>query len=637
MSDFSNIIAEINTNLPDNNTQQITAKKLRDTLIDLTDVIDENMDDFEDNINQDFSDLSTNLTDDISHYKNDIDAIVDCVVTDVDGIKKYVDVKEVDQVKRGYIEASNNGRWHSYTGTQQYFAAFYRVTPGETLMLYTYNPDIAGNYYAFYTSSITTAIGDTTFRYDQKNGINQNVVVPAGAYYLAIQYMFSSLGNDENIAVYGQDTFLKFNNLLQFVPTNKTNLDLLCDQILPVTLREGQVLRANNTFATSSYNSISTGLVACEPGDRFIYFGYGSSPSTNYPNAVLTEPDEIPTTGTVAVSWIFFDLDRNVVSSWRMAAARSYYKITIPEGVHGIRFSSLIIPTSVSAASNPMFLRHKSSMGAVLAEITSSKKNPDRIKWDDVHWTVIGDSLTESNLRATSNYHTYINSWTKIRVNNMGLSGSGYKEKYDTNQAFYQRVQDIPLDTDVITIFGSGNDMHRMTGTSTLKYEIGEPTDTGTTTICGCVNTTFDYIQEHFPLVPFGVVTTTPHKNYNDVPSNPDSPMNEYVDKIIAICKRRSIPCLDLYHCSNLHPESQKFDEVAYKRDGTYYAATSSTEGAYQVTAEILDIVKAFGLPNAQVGDWVTFRCSGVHPDEEGHRLIAPRFKAFLESLINKY
>ena len=29
MSDFSNIIAEINTNLPDNNTQQITAKKFQ--------------------------------------------------------------------------------------------------------------------------------------------------------------------------------------------------------------------------------------------------------------------------------------------------------------------------------------------------------------------------------------------------------------------------------------------------------------------------------------------------------------------------------------------------------------------------------------------------------------------------------
>lgn len=52
MADFSNIIQEINTNLPDNNTQAITAAKLRTTLIDLTDKIDTVQDDFEAEVNQ---------------------------------------------------------------------------------------------------------------------------------------------------------------------------------------------------------------------------------------------------------------------------------------------------------------------------------------------------------------------------------------------------------------------------------------------------------------------------------------------------------------------------------------------------------------------------------------------------------
>ena len=47
MSDFSNIIQEINTNLPDNNTQSITAVKLRTTLIDLTNAIETEQTDFE--------------------------------------------------------------------------------------------------------------------------------------------------------------------------------------------------------------------------------------------------------------------------------------------------------------------------------------------------------------------------------------------------------------------------------------------------------------------------------------------------------------------------------------------------------------------------------------------------------------
>ena len=47
MADFTEIIQEINTNLPDNTTQSITAAKLRTTLIDLTNEIDNQQDEFE--------------------------------------------------------------------------------------------------------------------------------------------------------------------------------------------------------------------------------------------------------------------------------------------------------------------------------------------------------------------------------------------------------------------------------------------------------------------------------------------------------------------------------------------------------------------------------------------------------------
>lgn len=43
MANFDNIIQEINTNLPDNNTQEITAQKVRQTLVDIVNYIDENV------------------------------------------------------------------------------------------------------------------------------------------------------------------------------------------------------------------------------------------------------------------------------------------------------------------------------------------------------------------------------------------------------------------------------------------------------------------------------------------------------------------------------------------------------------------------------------------------------------------
>lgn len=199
-------------------------------------------------------------------------------------------------------------------------------------------------------------------------------------------------------------------------------------------------------------------------------------------------------------------------------------------------------------------------------------------------WVCMGDSLTEKNLRSTLNYHDYIAENTGITVVNMGRSGSGYKRTQDEGFAFYQRISNVPKDADVVTIFGSGND---------LKFAdmLGTPTDTGTDTICGCINTTIDNLYAVLPTVPLGIISPTPWI-YNQ-PSN-NSTMCRYSEALKEICALRGIPFLDLFHCSGLRPNEKTFRELAYSKD----------EG------------------------------NGVHPDETGHKLIAPRIKAFLDSLI---
>lgn len=61
MADFNEIIQEINTNLPDNNTQSITAAKLRTTLVDLTNAIDTQQDDFETTVNNTLGEYETQV------------------------------------------------------------------------------------------------------------------------------------------------------------------------------------------------------------------------------------------------------------------------------------------------------------------------------------------------------------------------------------------------------------------------------------------------------------------------------------------------------------------------------------------------------------------------------------------------
>ena len=326
--------------------------------------------------------------------------------------------------------------------------------------------------------------------------------------------------------------------------------------------------------------------------------------------------------------------------------------------------------------------------------------------WTGKKWACVGDSLTAVNDRTDMHYHDYIAERTGITVVNMGSGGTGYKAREEEGRAFYQRVPSVPSDADVVTIFGSGNDIGLMDAsdatwenitptwntsqylradssgnvadysghdtwvvsdlisvnagdiyrlTAGIQYKksvlvfydsaegflyqlapttddayvytdeiitapenaaymrvgnvttiatfslekqtsgsggLGDPADTGTNTICGCINTTIDNLYAVLPTVQLGIITPTPWSGYP--PATEGNKMALYSEALAAICKRRGIPCLDLYHCSGLRPWEESYRELAFSKD----------EG------------------------------SGVHPDETGHALIAPRMQAFVDSLL---
>lgn len=202
--------------------------------------------------------------------------------------------------------------------------------------------------------------------------------------------------------------------------------------------------------------------------------------------------------------------------------------------------------------------------------------------WDNKTWACLGDSLTEHNERTKLNYHDYISNLTGIKIVNLGKSGTGYKSG-GNEYAFRTRVSSIPLDASVVTIFGSVNDM---------ADTLGEPTDTGTTTVCGCINTTIDAIVTRIPTVSLGIVAPTPTDDYP--PSVANNAMELYTAALKEICDLRSIPFLDLYHCSNLRPWTSEGRAACFSKD----------DG------------------------------NGTHPNEYGHKLIASRFKGFLDTLV---
>lgn len=211
--------------------------------------------------------------------------------------------------------------------------------------------------------------------------------------------------------------------------------------------------------------------------------------------------------------------------------------------------------------------------------------------WRGKKWCCVGDSLTEKNIRSDLVYHDYISARTGINVTNIGHSGAGYYYR-GYSYGIRDQVGRVPTDSDVVTIFGSGNDCY---GDSA---PLGDVTDTGETTVCGCINKALSILYTRFPAVNLGIITPTPwylkSGTRNWSPLNPGNIMELYCEALVEICKRNSVPCLDLYHMSNLRPYDAGYRALMYSKD----------EG------------------------------NGVHPNEQGHFLIAARFQAFLETLL---
>lgn len=183
-------------------------------------------------------------------------------------------------------------------------------------------------------------------------------------------------------------------------------------------------------------------------------------------------------------------------------------------------------------------------------------------KYSNKKWCIIGDSLS-TNI-TNPNYIDNITNSLHLNTTVIANGGDGYYHVGGTSN-FVTKVQNIPQDTEIITIFGSFNDV---AGEITnFDKIIGDVTDTETNTICGCINTTLDWIMNNRQNAVLGVILPTPWTNRN--PLNRES--NIYINKLIEICKNKSIPYLDLFHKSNLYPWIKSFNNNFFNNgDGTH-------------------------------------------------------------------
>ena len=202
----------------------------------------------------------------------------------------------------------------------------------------------------------------------------------------------------------------------------------------------------------------------------------------------------------------------------------------------------------------------------------------------DKKWNAIGDSWTYNYADKKQSYVDDVAEITGVTAVNRGAGGTGYlsgdPKKMDWFTPFYERK--IDNDADIYTVFGSFNDAY-------LNYfKFGQKGDTGTDTLWGCLLKTVNNIYTNNPNAAVGLITPGPWGAINPFETNKmstlgtyedttinDMAINDFAEKYVGIiqefAKLYSLPCLDLFHESNLRPWSNDFIN-------SYYHGESATD-----------------------------------------------------------
>lgn len=203
--------------------------------------------------------------------------------------------------------------------------------------------------------------------------------------------------------------------------------------------------------------------------------------------------------------------------------------------------------------------------------------NPVRSILNGKKISVIGDSITAHNWRAKTNWAMYIKDWTKAEIQNLGISGTGFAKE----PIYYDRISEIQATPDIIGIALSWNDL-------SAGLEVGEITDTGSTTLCGLANQFLDALITAYP--------ATPIISYSQGPWSFAKPgvtvSDTWIEKYAQICAIKGVAFYpDLYKGSALKPWISANQNV-------YYTSDDDSSPQYGTV-------------------------DNVHPNSEGHKIIA--------------
>lgn len=195
----------------------------------------------------------------------------------------------------------------------------------------------------------------------------------------------------------------------------------------------------------------------------------------------------------------------------------------------------------------------------------------------------LGDSITRGAFTdgIAQWYANVVAAITKSTSNNYGESGTLLGG--DASGAFWKRLsEDVDMNADALIVFGGTNDYWS-------KNVLGELKSSNTLETCGAVNYIIDYWQTNCPKKPIAFIL--PFNQYwNGADCETDygyGTLRDYCNAIKAICERKGVPVLDLFAESGMNIAFNEIHRNLYSVDGVH----PNVEGHYVVARKIADFL----------------------------------------------
>jgi lysophospholipase L1-like esterase len=265
-----------------------------------------------------------------------------------------------------------------------------------------------------------------------------------------------------------------------------------------------------------------------------------------------------------------------------------FVNFTIPTGL-SIKYARAVFETTsqypeamfVKGSSLPSSYISYESLDNLILSLSTDKFARDinkqmGSKWKGKKWNALGDSIT-FGAGATKPYHSFSGEDLGVSlVRNYGISGSTITKKDvdDTTQSMALRYTSMDNDADLITVLAGVNDV--------AAVPLGTMSDRTVDTYYGACHVLFSGLLNKYPTKTIGALTQLQRQDGYSL-------QKPYLEAYKEVCEFYGIPCLDLFGGSGIYPNTQ------LGRD--------------------------------------TYIPDGWHPNGAGHRVMANKITAFLNSI----